>query len=188
MNWFEELLEFVQQVIAFEEQTGELVDLPSLPKEFYDIILQKLKPDKSMYEDLMQKMVGLGKKKVEESPMKFLNGNSFITSTPMPKKKESSFKTPSILYKAFPDDSDYTGGSPPRTLEWAKSPNVKQMLYEQEYVDPERVFGKLNPVVTMQKMFDSLPKSVIDRSDSAVWDKDKLTSEEEGKYKRAMNY
>ena len=37
-------------------------------------------------------------------------------------------------------------------------------------------------------MFDVVPKNAIERGDSAFWDKDKLTSEEEFKYKKVMRY
>ena len=194
--WFEKLLDFLIEVEAYESANeGEIVDLPPLPSPIFDILMQTLKPDKNMYDGLMQKMGGLGKKKVEDSsPMKFLNGNSFITSTPVPKRQPSNV-TPSILYKAFPEDSNYANESPARVLEWARSPSVKQLLSDQQNIDPEIIFGKLDPVVTMQRtysvnigMFDIVPRNAIERGDSATWDKDRLTSEEEFRYKAKMKY
>eukprot|EP00835_Amoeboradix_gromovi_P005156 NODE_459_length_8196_cov_0.388539.p2 type:complete len:213 gc:universal NODE_459_length_8196_cov_0.388539:4588-3950(-) len=187
--WFEDLIEFLVQVEAFEsEQPDCAVELPPLPAAMYDIINQTLKPDKNMFDGLMQKMGDLGKKKVEAStPVKFLNGNSFTTSTPMPKRHPSN-KTPSILHKAFPEDSNYSQESPARVLEWAKSPSVRQMLKEQQNIDPELIFGKLDPIVTMQKIFDVVPANALNRGDSAAWDQDKLTSEEEFRYKMKMKY
>ena len=151
--WFDELLQFLIEVEAYESENNVKIDLPVLPPHIFDILIQTLKPDKNMYEGLMQKMGGLGKKKVEErTSMEFLNGNSFITSTPVA-KKQSINKTPSILHKPFPEDSNYSQESPARVLEWAKSPSVKQMLKEQQNIDPEAIFGKLNPIVTMQSNF-----------------------------------
>ncbi len=156
--WFEDLLDFIVKVEDYEVENGP-IDLPLLPKEMYTVLHNTLKPDKDMYEGLMQKIGHLGKQKTKpiesmgSSPISFrLNGNSFITSTPVQKRKPTS-TTPSILHKPFPDDSNYNQYSPAKTMEWAKTPKVKQLLQDQQNIDPELIFGRLNPVVTMQSIY-----------------------------------
>ena len=100
------------------------------------------------------------------------------------------------------DDSDLEAKKRkrrPKLPNWAQSPMLKQRLALQQQQDPDAIFPRVQGC-DLNEIFASEKKSRLgdisrarkrphnNRSDSANWELDKLTPEEEAEYKKRMGY
>ena len=93
---------------------------------------------------------------------------------------------PDIATDSEDDDSDDNGFEAPA---WTNSPALRQLLEQQQLVDPMKVFGTIAPL-NMEEVFKGAGKDRMkkfrDRTSSANWSgPDKLTEEERRKDKEA---
>lgn len=70
---------------------------------------------------------------------------------------------------------------------WAETPRLLNALETQQTVDPDRIFGLVQPVA-LREIFDK-PRKFRPRTSSANWSgADKLTNEEQLEYRKVMGY
>lgn len=111
----------------------------------------------------------------------FQTGSSFdeasFPSTPKPAGSE--------LPEIFSESDDDEEGSVLK--DWANSPELKQILINQQHIDPDKVFGPVAPL-QMEEIFHA-SKSVSKfkhRGSSAQWTRDGLTTQEVDNYKNRV--
>lgn len=111
----------------------------------------------------------------------FQSGTSFdeagFPSTPKPVASE--------LPEIFSESDDDEEGSVLK--DWANSPELKQILINQQHIDPDKVFGPVAPL-QMEEIFHA-SKSVSKfkhRGSSAQWTRDGLTTQEVDSYKNRV--
>ncbi|KAI9355932.1 hypothetical protein DFJ73DRAFT_623263, partial [Zopfochytrium polystomum] len=71
--------------------------------------------------------------------------------------------------------------------DWASSPNLKEALERQERIDPDNVFGVIEPI-SLESVFKNRKKRMRDSCAGNWTGADRLTLEEEEEYKRVMGY
>jgi len=82
------------------------------------------------------------------------------------------------------DDSDHPGDK--KIPVWARKGVYSQLVGAQKSVDPDTIFGQyINQTIDLAQLYKRLPtkKRYIKRNPSGNWSLDKLTSEENAKYK-----
>jgi hypothetical protein len=113
------------------------------------------------------------------------------TTTTVPLKPESpmypageNISLPDINTDSEDSDSD---ASPFRPPSWAASPALRELLTQQQLVDPEQIFGPVAPL-QMEEVFKNKErhKRFRDRTSSANWSgQDRLTEEEKRRDREA---
>ena len=93
-----------------------------------------------------------------------------------------SINLPEIATDSEDEDSDNEFAAP----EWVNSPALRELLAQQQHVDPEHIFGPIAPL-HMEEVFKNKDKhrKFRDRTSSAVWTNDKVTEEERRKDREA---
>lgn len=83
------------------------------------------------------------------------------------------------------DDSD-AEANPFEQPSWVDTPNLRELLTQQQLVDPEAVFGPIAPL-NMEQMFPDRDrhKKFRQRTSSAYWANDQVTEEEKRKEREA---
>ena len=117
---------------------------------------------------------GSHKDSSKSSPSQYPNGNSIELPTIHTDSEDSE-----------DDDDDGKSFVPPS---WANSPVLRDLLRQQQLVDPLQVFGPIAPLV-MEEVFKGGNKErqarFRARTSSAVWTRDQLTADEIRKDKEA---
>ncbi|KAF2020897.1 hypothetical protein BU24DRAFT_382905 [Aaosphaeria arxii CBS 175.79] len=87
-------------------------------------------------------------------------------------------KLPDVMTDSEDEDSDNEFEQP----SWVNTPNLREMLEQQQLVDPEAVFGPIAPL-NMEQVFPNKErhKKFRDRTSSAFWGNDQVTEEEKRK-------
>jgi Inner centromere protein, ARK binding region len=93
-----------------------------------------------------------------------------------------SINLPEIATDSEDEDSENEFAAP----DWVNSPALREMLTQQQLMDPEQIFGPIAPL-QMEEVFKNKNrhKKFRERTSSAVWTSDKLTEEERKKDKEA---
>lgn len=91
-------------------------------------------------------------------------------------------KLPDILTDSEDEDSENEFEQP----DWVNTPNLRDMLAEQQLVDPEQIFGPIPPL-NMEQVFPNKErhKRFRERTSSAYWAHDQVTEEERRKEREA---
>jgi hypothetical protein len=91
-------------------------------------------------------------------------------------------KLPDIMTDSEDEDSDNDFEQP----SWVNTPNLREMLTNQQLVDPEQIFGPIAPL-NMEQVFPNKErhKRFRDRTSSAYWVNDQVTEEERRKEREA---
>ncbi|KAF2274712.1 uncharacterized protein EI97DRAFT_421893 [Westerdykella ornata] len=91
-------------------------------------------------------------------------------------------KLPDIMTDSEDEDSDNDFEQP----SWVNTPNLRNMLEQQQLVDPEQIFGPIAPL-NMEQVFPNKErhKRFRDRTSSAYWANDQVTEEERRKEREA---
>ncbi|KAH9864027.1 hypothetical protein J1614_009960 [Plenodomus biglobosus] len=91
-------------------------------------------------------------------------------------------KLPEIMTDSEDEDSDNDFEQP----SWVNTPNLREMLSNQQLMDPEAIFGPI-PALEMEKVFPNKErhKRFRERTSSAFWANDEVTAEEKRKEKEA---
>ncbi|KAF2844875.1 inner centromere protein-like protein [Plenodomus tracheiphilus IPT5] len=91
-------------------------------------------------------------------------------------------KLPEIMTDSEDEDSDNDFEQP----SWVNTPNLREMLSNQQLMDPETIFGPI-PALEMEKVFPNKErhKRFRERTSSAFWANDEVTAEEKRKEKEA---
>lgn len=91
-------------------------------------------------------------------------------------------KLPEIMTDSEDEDSDNEFEQP----SWVNTPNLREMLSTQQLMDPEQIFGPIAPL-NMEQVFPNKErhKRFRERTSSAYWANDELTSEEKRKEREA---
>lgn len=86
-----------------------------------------------------------------------------------------SIQLPEIATDSEDEDSDNEFRPPA----WVDSPALRELLQQQQLVDPEQIFGPIAPL-QMEEVFKNKErhKKFRDRTSSAVWTNDRVTEEE----------
>lgn len=89
---------------------------------------------------------------------------------------------PEIYSESEDDDDDSI------ILDWANSPELRQVLRDQQRIDPDTVFGPIAPL-QMEEVFKNRATRFRPRSSSANWsNQDRLTPQEIEAYAAEMGY
>jgi hypothetical protein len=93
-----------------------------------------------------------------------------------------SIALPEIATDSEDEDSENEFQAPA----WVNSPALRELLTQQQLVDPEQIFGPIAPL-QMEEVFKNKErhKKFRDRTSSAVWTNDKVTEEERKKDREA---
>jgi len=92
-----------------------------------------------------------------------------------------SIALPEIATDSEDEDSENEFQAPA----WVNSPALRDLLTQQQLVDPEQIFGPIAPL-RMEEVFKHKEhKSFRERTSSAVWTNDKVTEEERKKDREA---
>lgn len=91
-------------------------------------------------------------------------------------------KLPEIMTDSEDEDSDNEFEQP----SWVNTPNLREMLSNQQLMDPETIFGPIAPL-EMEKVFPNKErhKRFRERTSSAFWANDQVTDEEKRKEREA---
>lgn len=91
-------------------------------------------------------------------------------------------KLPEIMTDSEDEDSDNEFEQP----SWVNTPNLREMLSNQQLMDPETIFGPIAPL-EMEKVFPNKErhKRFRERTSSAFWANDEVTAEEKRKEREA---
>jgi hypothetical protein len=91
-------------------------------------------------------------------------------------------KLPEIMTDSEDEDSDNEFEQP----SWVNTPNLRELLTQQQLVDPEQVFGPIAPL-NMEQVFPNKErhKRFRERTSSAFWANDQVTEEERRKDREA---
>ncbi|KAH9862526.1 hypothetical protein IAQ61_009943 [Plenodomus lingam] len=91
-------------------------------------------------------------------------------------------KLPEIMTDSEDEDSDNDFEQP----SWVNTPNLREMLSNQQLMDPEAIFGPI-PALEMEKVFPNKErhKRFRERTSSAFWANDEVTAEEKRKEREA---
>jgi hypothetical protein len=91
-------------------------------------------------------------------------------------------KLPEIMTDSEDEDSENEFEQP----SWVNTPNLREMLSNQQLMDPEHIFGPIAPL-EMEKVFPNKErhKRFRERTSSAFWANDEVTAEEKRKEKEA---
>ncbi|KAF5852936.1 hypothetical protein GGP41_001509 [Bipolaris sorokiniana] len=91
-------------------------------------------------------------------------------------------KLPEIMTDSEDEDSDNEFEPP----SWVNTPNLREMLSNQQLMDPEHIFGPIAPL-EMEKVFPNKErhKRFRERTSSAYWANDEVTAEEKRKEREA---
>lgn len=91
-------------------------------------------------------------------------------------------KLPEIMTDSEDEDSDNDFEQP----SWVNTPNLRELLQQQQLVDPEQIFGPIAPL-NMEQVFPNKErhKKFRERTSSAYWANDKVTDEEKRKEREA---
>ncbi|KAF1969569.1 hypothetical protein BU23DRAFT_513017 [Bimuria novae-zelandiae CBS 107.79] len=91
-------------------------------------------------------------------------------------------KLPEIMTDSEDEDSDNDFEQP----SWVNTPNLRELLTQQQLVDPEQVFGPIAPL-NMEQVFPNKErhKRFRERTSSAFWANDQVTEEERRKDREA---
>ena len=91
-------------------------------------------------------------------------------------------KLPEIMTDSEDEDSENEFEPP----SWVNTPNLREMLSNQQLMDPETIFGPI-PALEMEKVFPNKErhKRFRERTSSAFWANDEVTAEEKRKEKEA---
>lgn len=91
-------------------------------------------------------------------------------------------KLPEIMTDSEDEDSDNDFEQP----SWVNTPNLRELLTQQQLVDPEQVFGPIAPL-NMEQVFPNKErhKRFRERTSSAYWVNDQVTEEERRKDREA---
>ncbi|KAL5377687.1 hypothetical protein DPSP01_009612 [Paraphaeosphaeria sporulosa] len=103
--------------------------------------------------------------------------------TPQPQYPNGDdIKLPDILTDSEDEDSDNDFEQP----SWVNTPNLRELLTQQQLVDPEQVFGPIAPL-NMEQVFPNKErhKRFRERTSSAYWANDQVTEEERRKDREA---
>ncbi|KAF2449595.1 hypothetical protein P171DRAFT_427775 [Karstenula rhodostoma CBS 690.94] len=103
--------------------------------------------------------------------------------TPQPQYQNGEdIKLPDIMTDSEDEDSDNEFEQP----SWVNTPNLRELLTQQQLVDPEQVFGPIAPL-NMEQVFPNKErhKRFRERTSSAYWANDQVTEEERRKDREA---
>ena len=91
-------------------------------------------------------------------------------------------KLPEIMTDSEDEDSENEFEQP----SWVNTPNLREMLSNQQLMDPETIFGPIAPL-EMEKVFPNKErhKRFRERTSSAYWANDQVTEEEKRKEREA---
>ena len=91
-------------------------------------------------------------------------------------------KLPDILTDSEDEDSDSEFQVP----SWANTPNLHELLMNQQLVDPEQIFGPIQPL-NMEEVFPDKKRheKFRERTSSAYWANDRITDSEKRKEREA---
>jgi hypothetical protein len=91
-------------------------------------------------------------------------------------------KLPEIMTDSEDEDSENDFEQP----SWVNTPNLREMLSNQQLMDPETIFGPIAPL-EMEKVFPNKErhKRFRERTSSAYWANDEVTAEEKRKEREA---
>jgi hypothetical protein len=91
-------------------------------------------------------------------------------------------KLPEIMTDSEDEDSENDFEQP----SWVNTPNLREMLSNQQLMDPEHIFGPIAPL-EMEKVFPNKErhKRFRERTSSAFWANDVVTEEEKRKEREA---
>lgn len=91
-------------------------------------------------------------------------------------------KLPEIMTDSEDEDSENEFEQP----SWVNTPNLREMLSNQQLMDPEHIFGPIAPL-EMEKVFPNKErhKRFRERTSSAYWANDEVTAEEKRKEREA---
>ncbi|KAJ4371545.1 hypothetical protein N0V83_004764 [Neocucurbitaria cava] len=91
-------------------------------------------------------------------------------------------KLPEIMTDSEDEDSENEFEQP----SWVNTPNLREMLSNQQLMDPETIFGPIAPL-EMEKVFPNKErhKRFRERTSSAFWANDQVTEEEKRKEREA---
>jgi hypothetical protein len=91
-------------------------------------------------------------------------------------------KLPEIMTDSEDEDSDNEFEQP----SWVNTPNLRELLSQQQLVDPEQIFGPIAPL-NMEQVFPNKErhKRFRERTSSAYWAHDQVTEEEKRKEREA---
>ncbi|KAL6702909.1 hypothetical protein ACN47E_000810 [Coniothyrium glycines] len=91
-------------------------------------------------------------------------------------------KLPEIMTDSEDEDSENEFEQP----SWVNTPNLREMLSNQQLMDPETIFGPIAPL-EMEKVFPNKErhKRFRERTSSAYWANDEVTAEEKRKEREA---
>ncbi len=91
-------------------------------------------------------------------------------------------KLPDIMTDSEDEDSENEFEQP----SWVNTPNLREMLSNQQLMDPETIFGPIPPL-EMEKVFPNKErhKRFRERTSSAYWANDQVTEEEKRKEREA---
>ncbi|KAF2243615.1 hypothetical protein BU26DRAFT_492270 [Trematosphaeria pertusa] len=91
-------------------------------------------------------------------------------------------KLPEIMTDSEDEDSENEFEQP----SWVNTPNLRELLTQQQLVDPEQIFGPIAPL-NMEQVFPNKErhKRFRERTSSAYWTNDQLTEEEKQKERAA---
>lgn len=93
-----------------------------------------------------------------------------------------SINLPEIATDSEDEDSADEIAAP----DWVNSPALRELLTQQQLVDPEQIFGPIAPL-QMEEVFKNKDRhrKFRDRTSSALWTNDKITEEERRKDREA---
>ncbi|KAF2649835.1 hypothetical protein K491DRAFT_167860 [Lophiostoma macrostomum CBS 122681] len=114
---------------------------------------------------------------------------------PFAESSQSAAQQPTIQYQngediklpdIMTDSEDEDSGDDFEQPSWVNTPNLREMLTQQQLVDPEQVFGPIAPL-NMEQIFPNKErhKRFRDRTSSAYWAHDQVTEEERRKEREA---
>lgn len=109
--------------------------------------------------------------------------SSQSTQPPQPQYQNGEeIKLPEIMTDSEDEDSDNEFEQP----SWVNTPNLRELLTQQQLVDPEQVFGPIAPL-NMEQVFPNKErhKRFRERTSSAFWANDQVTEEERRKDREA---
>jgi hypothetical protein len=91
-------------------------------------------------------------------------------------------KLPEIMTDSEDEDSENEFEQP----SWVNTPNLRELLSQQQLVDPEQIFGPIAPL-NMEQVFPNKErhKRFRERTSSAYWAHDQVTEEEKRKVQEA---
>jgi hypothetical protein len=105
------------------------------------------------------------------------------SKTPQPQYQNGEdIKLPDIMTDSEDEDSDNEFEQP----SWVNTPNLRELLTQQQLLDPEQVFGPIAPL-NMEQVFPNKErhKRFRARTSSAYWANDQVTEEERRKDREA---